>query len=299
MRFIKEPLIQFLVVGMILFGADALWGRRTGPAPAADPARSDQATLNIDAGQIEELRETYRVLWNRPPTVAEMRDLIEEKVREEVLYLHALELGLDRDDLVVRRRLIQRVRFLTQDLAASPNVDDATLQAHLTAHADYFADAPRVAFEQVAFSKAPGADRARQEAADALARWQTTGGAPAGEEESASPVRAYPPTTEREIAETFGSSFAETLLGFEAGSWQGPIESRDAFHIVRVTKREPARVPPLEAIRDRVRRDYEAAMREEANEAYYRDLRQRYAVTIDEAALANATRPRTDDARAE
>lgn len=283
-------MVQFLAVGLVVFAANALFGSRTEPAAAPTPG-AESPIIEVDARQIDELRETYRVLWNRPPTVTELRELIEEKVREEVLYRHAIELGLDRDDLVVRRRLIQRVRFLTQDLAMIGEVDEATLQAHLEAHADYFADPPRVAFDQLAFGNAAGEEKTPEAAAAALQRLQEAPADAALPTDLASEVKSYPLMTEREIAESFGSSFAEAVMGFASGSWHGPIVSRDAFHLVRITRREPSQVPPLAEIRDRVRRDYEAEKREQANEAYYQDLRQRFQVVIDEAALAAPTTP--------
>ncbi|MCP5523904.1 MAG: peptidyl-prolyl cis-trans isomerase [Verrucomicrobiales bacterium] len=287
MRWVKEPLIQFLAVGVILFAADALFSRspKLSTQPAS-PMTPEKETIRVGDKDIEELRATYQSLWSRPPTVAELRDLVEQKVRDEVLYRHAIELGLDRDDAVVRRRLIQRVRFLTQDVAVIAPPDDAELQRHLEENPRMFASPPQVAFEQFCFSREARKEKAQAEAVAALQHLRTSDGQPVKGDEVPGLAASYPLEKEWNIADVFGSDFAEAVMGLSGEGWQGPVVSRFGFHLVRITQREEATLPPLEEVRDKVLGDYEATKRAEANEAYYQDLRRRYDVVIDEQALA-------------
>jgi hypothetical protein len=289
MRWVKEPLVQFLAVGVILFAANALFSR--GPQPTTEPVAAvldARETIRVDGVEIAEMRATYEALWSRPPTEAELRDLVDQKVREEVLYRHALELGLDQDDAVIRRRLVQRVRFLTQDAAVIAEPDDAALQRHLEENPRLFALPPKVAFEQLCFSREARGAAAEADALAALKLLKASDNPSIDADEVPNVDRSYPLQKEWNIADVFGGLFAEDVIELEVNGWQGPFESRFGFHLVRVTEREAAELPPLSDVREKVLRDYVATQRAAAIEAYYEDLRKRYEVVIDEPALARS-----------
>ena len=109
-RWLREPLLHFLVIG-------------TGHLPAVSSlVRGGDETapreIVISESRIEALAENFGRTWTRPPTPQELRGLVDDYVKEEVFYREAIAMGLDRDDTVIRRRLRQKMEFVSEDAAA-------------------------------------------------------------------------------------------------------------------------------------------------------------------------------------
>ena len=140
---LKEPLLHFMFLGVMLFAAYQWFGNR-----AEDPAKATRE-ISISQGRIHSLTETFARLWNRSPTQEELDGLIRDYVREEVMYREALALGLDRDDAIVRRRLQQKLEFLSDDLAMTGEPTEQELDEFLTQHPESFRRETRLTFSQV------------------------------------------------------------------------------------------------------------------------------------------------------
>ena len=270
-RFLREPLVQFLLLGAGLFALYSVVSDDSG-------ARRDR--IVVDAGQVTRLAGQFERTWLRPPTQAELDGLIEDHVREEILYREARALGLDKDDLVIRRRLRQKMEFLNEDLAAQREPTEAELQAFLDAHQDRFRIPSRLSFRQVFLNLEKRGPDAPKQAAALLARLDSDPEADLPGDATLLPPGLTDATTS-EIARTFGGEFAVALEKSTADGWTGPIESGYGLHLVRVTAREPARVPSLAEARSIVAREWSAARRAETNEAFHAALRKRYDVSIE------------------
>ncbi len=122
MRWLREPLAHFLLIGLALFFVYAALNHG-----ASQAERSYQITLTTD--DVRQLQTTFAAQWQRAPSPEEMRGLEEDKVRQEVLYREALMLGLDKDDIIIKRRLAQKMQFLAEDVAASHQPTTAELKA--------------------------------------------------------------------------------------------------------------------------------------------------------------------------
>ena len=122
----REPLVQFLAIGALLF-AIFLW---------RDGRGSGSNRIVITPGQVDTLVAGFARTWHRPPTESEFKALMDELLREEVATREAMALGLDRDDAVVRRRLRQKLEFVVEDTLEAVPPTDAELEAWLTAHPD-------------------------------------------------------------------------------------------------------------------------------------------------------------------
>jgi hypothetical protein len=120
----REPLLHFLVLGAGLFVLFGLVGT---------PSEAPKDRIMVSAAKIENLAQLFERIWRRPPTAAELDGLIEDHVKEEILYREALALGLDQDDTVIRRRLRQKMEFVSEDIATQAEPTEAELQAFLTA----------------------------------------------------------------------------------------------------------------------------------------------------------------------
>ncbi len=99
---------------------------------------AESKEIVISSQQIELLASMWEKQWRRPPTPQELNGLIQSFIREEVLYREALAMGLDRDDMVVRRRLAQKIEFLAQDLATQGEPGDAELRTFFEENSEDF-----------------------------------------------------------------------------------------------------------------------------------------------------------------
>jgi hypothetical protein len=266
---LREPLVHFFVIGAALF---LLYG-------GSEAERPDR--IVVDAARVEQLAFGFSRVWQRPPTETELAGLVEDFVREEVYYREALAMGLDQDDTIVRRRMRQKLEFLSEDLVPLPEPDEAELEAWLAEHADDYRIEPRCALRQVFVSRerhGEGAEARVQELLEQLRRQDADADA-VGDASLLPASLALSPR--REIAKHFGDGFAARVVELETGRWTGPVESAFGLHLVFVEVSEAGRVPALAEVRQAVERDWEAARRDEANEAFYQALRGRYEVTVD------------------
>jgi hypothetical protein len=230
------------------------------------------------------LRQAWQAQSGRPPNEQELTALVEDQVREEIFYREAVRRGLDDGDVLVRRRLAQKLSFLIEDLAAVEPPSDGELRRFHQERADRYAEPARMSFRHVFFSR----DRRADAAADATAALATVrlAAASAG---TAAPVgdpfmlhSEYAGRSRQEIRELFGPEFAESLFSLEGSGWQGPVRSSYGEHLVEVLARVDERTPPFEEVRQAVLRDFQQERREQANVEAYREMRSRYQVEMEE-----------------
>jgi len=280
---VREPLVHFLLLGLALFLLDA-WLR-----PATAPA--GQGEIVVSEARIRSLVQNFGRTWQRPPTREELDGLVASTIREEVFYREAMALGLDRDDAIVRRRLQQKMEFVSEEAAALAQPTDDDLVAYLAANADAFRIEPRATFSQIHLDP-----RKRGAALDADARrlLQTlnASGGPADPTQLGDALMLLEPhygnATQSEVARTFGSEFAEALVRQPVGRWVGPIPSGFGVHLVRLDALTPGGTPTLADVRPLVEREWRNARRAELATAFYDKLRAKYKVTV---RLPEAPRP--------
>jgi len=273
-RLLHEPLLHFLLIGAALFVIFGLAGKRIDGAPGK---------IVVTQGQIASLASGFTRTWLRPPTPDELEGLIQDRVREEVYCREAMALGLDKDDTIIRRRLRQKLEFISDDLVAQVEPTDAELNAYLQAHPDSFRVEPRYTFSQVYLSpEKHGTDLGRD--AERLLATLTRAGSGADVSRLGDPFlleHTFDAVPEGEVAKQFGDKFAASLDTLTPGRWQGPVESGYGLHLVFVGSRTEGGTPPLEQVRDAVHREWANARRLEANEAFYQGLRKKYSVTVE------------------
>ena len=121
-RWLREPLLHFLLLGLLLFGVYAYINRGRGGVES-----SKQIELTLD--DLRQMEMYFESQWHRPPTQQEFQAMVEDKVREEVLYREGIAMGLDKDDTIVKRRMAQKMQFLAEDVAAAHVPTTAELKA--------------------------------------------------------------------------------------------------------------------------------------------------------------------------
>ena len=289
-KFLKEPLLHFLLLGGALFLLFRLTGG-TNEADGGDAQSQDTATqrsisneIVVSTGQIESLVAQFEKVWQRAPTTQELTGLIEKFVRDEVLYREALKLELDRDDPIVRRRMGQKLEFFTEDIIALAKPTTKDLTDYLEAHPDAYRLESTFTFKQVyldAKKRGEGID------ADLAALLESlrADGASADISEAGDALildQFYLANSQHDISRLFGREFAQGLLKAPTGTWHGPVKSGYGIHLVFISELIEGRSPPLETVREAVERDWTAAKRKETNEALYQKWRARYTVEVAE-----------------
>ena len=280
MKLFREPLLHFVLLGALIFAVNA-WRE---PRRAAVVAT---ARIEVTAAVVERLCAGYARQFNRAPDEEELRGLVTGHIREEVLCREALALGLDRDDTIVRRRLAQKMEFLTDDITGAAEPDEAALQRFFAENAARYAKPARVSFRHVYLSKekrGAGVDAAAREALAALGKGvsdDTLGDAFLHGFE-------FSEREPEDITALFGREFAAQVATLREGAWSGPVASSYGLHLVRVEARAEPKPVALEAVRAAVLRDFNDERRRTANREIFGRLRERYQVAVDEAALTKA-----------
>ena len=275
-RWGREPLVQFLAIGGLLFVAFGWWGGR-GPGGNR---------IVVTSGQVDTLVAGFARTWHRPPTAPELKALVDEFLREEVAAREAVALGLDRDDTVIRRRLRQKLEFLAEDRLDATPPTDAELQAWLDAHAGRFRREPALAFRQVHLSAERG--KGALEADARKLREQLAKAGPDARIEGLGDSRMLEqevgPAPRSDVARLFGDGFADEVLKLEPGRWAGPIRSGYGLHIVFVRERREGRLPALAEIRPQLEAEVTAERRRREIDAMYARLLAQYRVVMERRA---------------
>ncbi len=267
-------MVQFLVLGAGIFMLFGIIGDRKQFQPEE---------IVVSAGQIERMSQAWRKTRMRPPTQHELEGLIRDYIQEEVYYREAITLGLDQDNSVIRRHLRQKMEFLSADIAAQQDPDDADLREYLENHREKFTEDSKLSFRHIYFNRDSRGDLALSDAQATLA--SLNGSETAADIDAMGDSLMLPgsfeSTRERDIANSFGRIFAQQLVNLDTDQWLGPVESGFGLHLVFISERAEAFVPAFESIRGQVEMEWREAKKQEVDAAFYEGLRARYSVVID------------------
>ena len=280
-RFLREPLVHFLLLGALIFAAFKFISSET----------SQPGKILITQGRIESLEIAFSRTWRRPPTASELEGLLRDYVREEVFAREAVALGLDKDDTIIRRRLRQKLEFVSEDIAAHAEPTDEQLRAYLKENPEAFRRDSWFTFRQVYLDPQRRGANLGRDAAQLLAQLRGAGSNAdiAALGDSLMLENEFKALPASEAAKQFGEKFAAKLGEMPAGRWQGPIESGFGVHLVFMSERADGSLPALEHVRPAVRREWANARRMEANEKFYQTILHRYVVTIERPEVVKAS----------
>ncbi len=272
-RFLNEPLVRFMILGAVIFALQALFGKTEA---------GEDLKVEISSGQIKVLRAAWVKKRGRPPSEAELRNIVDGRLREEIFYREAIRMGLDQDDVIVRRRLAQKLEFLVQNLTIPNEPPEQDLRTFFAGNAQRYREAARLSFSHVYFS----IDRRPEAAKDAETLLRELRAAEPPPEHA--PRRGDPfmshyhqvGSTFRDASKNFGRDFARALFELEPDGWQGPLRSAYGMHLVRIYDKRPPRDVELEEVRKKVVRDWRSVRRREANAETYARLSKRYEISV-------------------
>ena len=266
---IREPLLHFLLIGLGLFFLYNI----------VSVNDFEDRRIVISDALVLSLVQRHQAARKRPPTTAELQGLIDNYIREEMLFREGVAMGLDRNDNVIRRRVLQKIGVLTEESVNQAAATDADLNQYLSTHANRYALPATLGFEQVLFDPVRHGEKLDIDIAAAQEQLL------AGSDASAVGDRSLLPSVINKIdvnrlSTDFGDDFATALQFLPVNSWQGPVRSGYGQHLVRVTNYSPGRAATLVDVRADVERDWENDRRLQAADDYVTQLQELYDIKI-------------------
>ena len=276
-RLLREPAVQFALLGAAFFGLHSILQGQRGEARTIVITRAALAA-EPGAASAEEVIPMDR-----------LRERVDRAIDDEVLYREALAQGLDREDPIVRRRLVQKMEFLSEDLAEVAPPSDAELESFRLAHAELFTEPAWLSFSQLFLERERHGAQLDSDARALLARLAggpSSAAVPGGLGDPFLPGSRFERQTERRLVGIFGEDFARAAFGLERGRWQGPVASAFGLHLVRVEERHDAALPELSRIRGLVKEAFLEDRRAREGQRARAALRARYRIQIEPGLLA-------------
>ena len=268
----KEPLLHFLIIGALIFVLFSTVSK--------DEIRVSDNKIVVTAADIERLSNNWSKKWNRPPTEAELKGLVDSYIREEVYYREALALGLDQNDTILRRRLMQKMEFLSNDLAELNQPDESELHKYFLANKGKYELPARVSFTHIYFSRDKRGVKAMEDAKSVLSGLDALRAPEKGD--SFMMQYDFDQETPFEVERLFGRGFAEQLFTLKSDVWQGPIESGYGLHLVRISEKTDSRMPELASAIEKVRTDVMFEQRQKMNKEIYKRFKERYEIVVED-----------------
>jgi parvulin-like peptidyl-prolyl isomerase len=263
---LKEPFVHFLLIGGLLF---FLYGLLN--------TERDESEIFIDDNLVNELVAKWESKRNRQPTFEELENLIEEYIRQEVLYKEALVMKLDHNDEIVKRRLAQKMEFISDGLTETLQPTKEMLMAYYEKNKSNYKRDPSYTFRQVYFS----ADERNNALADATNALVSRSPETLGDDLLL--PGEYTDASSYRIANDLGSAFAQRLASLEVGRWTGPITSSYGVHIVFIKERREGGYFTFEEVVEKVTVDYNFDASNDFKEELISSLLKNYTVVIDVA----------------
>ena len=279
---LRDPIFHYIVTGLLVAVLSFVFVGKTGPDEQA-------RRIEVDAAQVQWLHQAWQARWHRPPTAGELRGLVDDRVRQEVMYRTGLAMGLDRDDEVFRRRIQQKIEMMTEDIATRIQPTEVELQAFFAKNLDDYRIPEERGFTHIYFNLDERGDAAVTAAEELLARLHATPEAQVRAVELGDRfmlAHEFAPGPRQLVSRDFGERFATALFELPPDRWQGPVTSGYGLHLVRIDVVLAGRTPDLAEVSEVVLRDYAQSARERARAEVYANLVKNYTVEIDEAAMA-------------
>ncbi len=278
-RVLREPLFHFLLLGLAIFLASV--------ALRDSKSTEQPGEIVITSGVVEQITTAFTRTWNRPPGEQELNGLMEDYIKEEIFYREAVAMGLDRDDIIVRRRLAQKIDFLSEELNAVPEPGEQDLQRYLESNRQQFQIGTKISFTQIYVNTEKRGASAEADAQRILTQLIRNKNLDTGQVGDPFLIPDdHDSQSADEIARTFGSGFAAEVVKVKTDQWTGPLKSEYGLHLVLVRQKVEGRMPLLAEVKDAVKKEWIRVERAKAKQEFYRLLRARYTVRIEPAQTA-------------
>ena len=277
MKILREPLVQFMLIGISIYLLYSMFTESV--------VEDTDKTIVVSAGELEWMKSSWQKRWNRPPTEIEFDGLIQQYIRETVLYREALTMGLNKHDQVIRRRLAQKLEFLAKDLVSLTPASEEDLQVYFKDNRQRYTEPPRYTFTQVYIDPDKRGDATLDDVNKIKAVLIEQGDAiedPGALGDGFMLQTHYREKDQSEIKKQFGTAFTESLIKLSPGQWHGPVLSGYGVHLVYVHGIIEPPAATFAEVRKRVLQDWESEKSEALNQQFYDSLRDQYTIVIEE-----------------
>ncbi len=271
-KIIREPLLHFLLIGAVIF---ALYY-------VTNPETNTKQTIVIDDDLVKRIGNLFEKQWGRQPNDSEWTSLIDNEIREEVYYRQALKMNLDHNDELIRRRMNQKLDFISSDLVQMKEPADTALQAYYLKHKSKYLQQASYSFSHIYFN----ADKREHAKADALALLPTL---PATDNNLPALTKFGDPfafayhtndAPAKEIDAQMGEGFAAALAKLPVGKWTGPVLSGFGAHLIFINAVKPAAEPDFASIKEQLLNDYRYDFQQQFNQKVYEDFKKEYTLKL-------------------
>jgi len=270
-KILHEPLVHFLVLGALIFFLYAMM----------NPAEQNDAdTIVISKAEQKQMAYRWQKKHMRLPTEDEMQKMIDKEVYTEVMYREALKMGLDKNDFIVRRRMAQKLEFISSDLSSLLEPSDEALKKYLSAHSKMFRQPGSITFDQVYIDVSRHRNDLQEtlkkvkKALDTNKSVETVG-------DSFMLPSENQALSQSEVIRIFGKKFEYALKTLKERSWEGPVKSGYGLHFVYIKKREEGALPPFESVRASLKSAWMSEQKEKNSQLFYETLKKAYRVEIE------------------
>ena len=276
-KFLREPLVQFLFLGGLIYLAYALF------SPQAEEEKND--IIVVSEARVQWMQSSWKQRWNRLPTQAEFDGMLEQYIKETVLYNEAVKMGLDKGDGIIRRQLAQKVEFLAKDLVIYTPPTEEDLQKYYDTHQEKYTPDATYTFTQIYFDPDKRGDATLEDAKKVKVQLEEQGSmlqdlTQFGDDFMVD--RYFTANSELQIRKNFGTGFANEVIKLEPGKWYGTILSGYGVHLVYMKEIVTPPVPPLSKIKELVLQDWTADKQEELNDQFYAALKETYTIVVED-----------------
>ncbi|WP_105101825.1 peptidyl-prolyl cis-trans isomerase [Microbulbifer pacificus] len=269
LHWLKDPSAHFALIGALLFGINHFFqGAYT----------ADRESITVSDARIRQLSGLFERGWQRPPGPGELQGLIDDYVREEVLYREAVKMGLDKDDTVVRHRMRMKMELLARDLVNTIEPAEPVLRDYHRRNAQKYTLPAQYTFEQI-FLDSNKREQAAEDARLILTKL-TAGGNPHKLGDSTLLPFHFDAASAARIDRQFGADFSRQLLELPKNQWVGPLTSAYGEHLVKISAHNPQREPAFNEIRADVLRDWQLEEQDRILQTQYETLRANYRIQV-------------------
>jgi hypothetical protein len=274
---LTEPLAQFLLIGAAIYGAYGYVG--------APDSSANERTVTVTSGEIRALSDTWMNLWNRPPTNEELSQVIRQNVREKILFREAVAMGLDDGDIVIRRRLAQRLEYLASSLITPEEPTQQEMTEWYAANGEKFTQPDLYWITHVFFDPDLRDVTALEDAEALRIRLNSLDAQPDNFDQFGDRFmleNKYAERTVVELSKLFGGGFVDEVIKLEPGQWFGPILSGYGVHVVKLDKHWQAPKPAFSEVEDFIRQEIMTAEIEQLSDQFVDNLMSRYEIIVEE-----------------
>ena len=260
-KWMREPLLHFVVLGAVLFAVDHIIAART----------DDPHTISVDASVDLSAREVFKQEHGRDPNAEELHSLRRSWLDNEVLYREGIAMQLDKGDPAIRARVIFKVREMIEAGLGTPTFDEKTLRDWFARNRARYDQPPAYNFEELAL-----ASDTSEEAARALVARLNSGAAPRNDPVG---MRVLKDRPRDGLVQAYGEEFVAALEASPQNEWR-ILKSKTGMHVVRVDSVVPAVPADFDKIGVAVLQDWIDATTAEKRDAAVLAMEKRYTVKV-------------------